>query len=130
MPYLVDSDWVIPYLHGDSDAVRHLEQLAPQGIGISIITYLEVYDGLAREPDSRQAEADLQAFLTTVPIFPLTLAVARRCASLRQSLRAQGKRVGSRALDLIVAATAMEHGLTLVTRNTADYRDIPGLELE
>ena len=65
MPYLVDSDWVIPYLHGDSDAVRLLEQLAPQGIGISIIGYMEAYDGLAREPrflgdvgDRRAAETE------------------------------------------------------------------------
>ena len=129
MPYLIDSDRVIPYLHGDPDAVQLLEQLAPQGIGISIITYMEVYDGLAREPNPRRAEADLQAFLTSVPIFPFTLAVARRCAELRQSLRAQGRRVGSRALDLIVAATALEHGLILVTRNVADYRDVPGLQL-
>jgi predicted nucleic acid-binding protein len=30
---------------------------------------------------------------------------------------------------LIVAATAIEHGLTLVTRNKADYRDITGVSL-
>jgi predicted nucleic acid-binding protein len=31
--------------------------------------------------------------------------------------------------DLIIAATALEYGLTVVTRNVHDYRDIPGLSL-
>lgn len=56
-------------------------------------------------------------------------AVARRCAGLREMLRKQGKRVNQRAFDLLIAATAIEHGLTLVTRNTDDYEDIPGLKL-
>jgi len=43
-------------------------------------------------------------------------------------LRRQGKRVNNRALDLLIAATAIEHDLTLVTRNLQDYGDIPGLE--
>jgi predicted nucleic acid-binding protein len=47
----------------------------------------------------------------------LTLKAARRCARLRETLRKQGKRVKPRALDFIIAATALEHGLTLVLRN-------------
>jgi predicted nucleic acid-binding protein len=37
--------------------------------------------------------------------------------------------VKSRALDLIIAATALEYGLTLVTKNTDDFKDIPDLTL-
>jgi predicted nucleic acid-binding protein len=36
--------------------------------------------------------------------------------------------VRQRALDLIIAATALEHDLTLVTRNREDFQDIPGLQ--
>ena len=63
------------------------------------------------------------------PVLTLTIPIAERCARLRETLRLQGKRVNQRALDLIVAATALEHDLTLVPRNVADYRDIPGLNL-
>jgi predicted nucleic acid-binding protein len=48
---------------------------------------------------------------------------------LRSNLKAQGRRVRPRALDLITTATALEHGLTLVTRKITDYQDIPGLTL-
>jgi predicted nucleic acid-binding protein len=37
--------------------------------------------------------------------------------------------VQHRAFDLVLAATALEHGLTLATRNTKDYADIPALAL-
>ena len=129
MPYLIDSNWVIPYLDGDPTALQLLQELAPEGIAISIITYLEIYHGVLRAPDPVQAEAQIQTFLDTVPLLPLTLAVARRCALLRETLRRQGKRIKPRALDLIIAATALEHGLTLVTRNRDDFDDLSGLQL-
>jgi predicted nucleic acid-binding protein len=130
MPYLLDSNWVIDYLGGDQAAVNFIDSLVPQGIGISVITYLELYQGIIRQPSPQQSEAQLQAFLLAqIPVFPLTLAVARRCAQLRDDLKKRGKRVSSRALDLIIAATALEHGLTLVTKNRADFQDIPGLQL-
>ncbi len=129
MPYLIDSNWVIPYLDGDPTALQLLQQLAPDGIAISIITYLEIYHGVLRAPDPAQAEAQIQAFLDTAPLLPLTLAVARRCAGLRETLRTQGKQIQRRAFDLVIAATALEHGLTLVTRNPNDFKDIPDLQL-
>ena len=70
MPYLVDSNWVINYLDVVPEAVRLLDLLADDGIGISIITFMEDYQGVERVPDPRAAEADLQAFLASVPIFP------------------------------------------------------------
>ena len=122
MAYLIDSDWVIDHLENVPAAVQLLDQLAPAGIAISVITYMEAYQGELRSPDPAAAYAKLQIFAAQVP-------VAERCAQLRETLQRQGRRVRARALDLIVAATALEHSLTLVTRNTHDYRDIPGLVL-
>jgi predicted nucleic acid-binding protein len=64
-----------------------------------------------------------------VPVLPLTPAIAQRCAHLREHLKRQGKRPNRRAFDLIIAGTALEHGLTLVTHNRQDFSDIPGLIL-
>ena len=52
-----------------------------------------------------------------------------RAGEIRHALQSSGKRIHNRALDLIIAATAIEYGMTLVTRNIADYRDIPGIQL-
>ena len=48
MPYLIDSDWVIDFLAQESKALQLLEQLAQEGIAISIVTYMEVYQGVLR----------------------------------------------------------------------------------
>ena len=62
-----------------------------------------------------------------MPVLPVTPEVARQCAHLRALLKQQGKSIRRRAFDLVVAATALEHGSELVTRNTDDYKDIPNL---
>ncbi len=129
MPYLIDSDWVIDHLDNVPEAVELLDLLASEGIAVSIITYMEVIQGRLRSPDPERAEAKFAEFLRGVPVLPFSLDVARRCAALRETLRREGRRVNARALDLINAATAIEHDLTLVTRNTHDYADIPDLKL-
>jgi len=56
----------------------------------------------------------------------------RACAlefgRLRGQLRRQGTPVGR--LDLMIASTALVHDLTLVTHNTQDFKNVPGLRLE
>lgn len=129
MPFLLDSDLVIDYLNGTPAAVQLLELLAEEGIAISILTYMEVYQGLQRSPNPEQAEQTVRDFLEKVPLIEFSPAVARRCARLRESLRKEGRRVNQRAIDLMIAATALEHDLTLVTRNIQDYEDIPNLKI-
>lgn len=67
--------------------------------------------------------------MAAVPALPFSSTVAIRGAPVRHELRQQGKRVNNRALDLIIAATALEHTLTLVTHNHNDYKHIPNLTL-
>ncbi len=129
MAYLVDSDWLIDYLADAPVARSFLEGLTDSGIAISVITYMEAYEGMRRGgvPDSARLRFD--ALADAIPVIPVSVEVARRCALLREALRSERKRVNARALDLLIAATALEHGLALVTRNTGDYDDIVGLEL-
>ena len=127
--YLVDSDILIAYREGHPAALALVERLAPEGLLISIVTYMEVYQGTLRGSNPARAQVELERFLIGIPVVPFSLAAARRCATLRENLDRQGKRVRSRALDLVTAAIALEHGYTLVTRNRRDYADIPELEL-
>ena len=129
MPYLIDSDVVIDHLADVSTATTLLEQLAAEGIAVSIITYMEAYQGVLRSPHPTKARKQFEAFLETVPVLPFSQACAKRCAQLREALHKEGKRVKARALDLMTAAIALEFGLSLVTRNVEDYKDIPDLKL-
>ncbi|MGI8554120.1 MAG: type II toxin-antitoxin system VapC family toxin [Dehalococcoidia bacterium] len=124
MRYLIDSDHVIDHLAELPIVTRLLDRLSQDGMAISMITYMEIYEGVLRAPDPSHARASLDRFLVGVPILPFSPEVARTCASLRQRLRRERKRVNSRALDLLNAATAIHHGLIFVTRNIDDYSDI------
>jgi predicted nucleic acid-binding protein len=129
MPYLVDSNVVIEHLAAVPEASQFLDQFAQDGIVISIVTYMEAYQGVVRSEHPQEASEKFHAFVNTVLILPFSFAVAERCARLREALRSQNKGVKSRALDLIIAATALEYGLTLITKNTEDFKDIPDLSL-
>jgi tRNA(fMet)-specific endonuclease VapC len=129
MPYLVDSNIVVDHLLDVPTASALLEQLALEGIAISIVTYMEAFQGVEQSSDLEIAREKFKTFLAGVLILPLSFAVAERCARLRKTLKHQNKRVNSRALDLIIAATALEYDLTLVTENSKDFDDIPDLAL-
>ncbi len=50
MGYLIDSDWVVDHLAGNDEANQLLARLSDEDIAISIITYLEIYQGVLRSP--------------------------------------------------------------------------------
>jgi predicted nucleic acid-binding protein len=130
MMYLIDTDLVIDHLAGDQTvSTLLLTTLGPSGIAISIITYAEVYVGILRSPTRKQAEAGFRRFLSSVPVLPLTKSVARQNAAIRVDLLQRGRNTRQRAFDLLIAATAITHHRTLVTRNKADYYDVTGLTL-
>lgn len=129
MAYLYDSDILIDFLVGDPPTVGLVTSLLPAGGYVSVINYIEVLQGVLAGPDPVTMEAKLDGFLADVPLVSVSPEIGRRCARLRRDLAQQGKRVRQRGLDLVVAATALKNGLTLVTRNKADYHDIPRLNL-
>src|SRR2546422_3659068 len=111
MAYLLDSDWFIDYLYGGSEARELIDGLADSGIAISVITYMEAYEGVERSERSREAASRLERVIDQVPLLVISPAVAQRCARLRHTLRTLGRRVNARALDLLIAASALEHSL-------------------
>src|SRR5688572_30394440 len=124
MPYLIDSDWLIDYMTAQPAARELLDALADEEVSISVITYMEVYEGFESSRHVGTARSSFESLLREWPLLPVSAAVARQCARLREHLRREGKSVSRRALDLLIAATALDHALTLVTRNIEDYKDI------
>jgi predicted nucleic acid-binding protein len=115
MTYLIDSDRIADWLAGRPDAVQLLTSLRREGI-ISAV-------------DQRRGRQAWRAFQRGVRILVLSRPVAERAAAIRVDLRRQKRQVDERALDILIAATAIEHELTLVTHNTRDYADISRLQL-
>ena len=126
--YLVDTDWIIQVLPGDQAATTTLEDLAEAGLAISLITYGELYEGSYYAKAPQAALATLADFLIDKELVPLSKAVIERFAILRGQLpRIVRQQVGD--MDLLIAATAIEHDLTLLTLNRRDFQLLPGLSL-
>jgi tRNA(fMet)-specific endonuclease VapC len=128
MSYLLDTDIVIDRLNGEPVTTRLIRQLAPDGVAISIITYMEVWQGIQRRAPHWDVSS-LERLLESLPVMGFSIEAARRCAAIRQLLSDQGRRVRPRALDLMTASIALEHGLAIVTCHTGDYADIPDISL-
>lgn len=127
MRYLVDTDWLIDALADNPQAVTTLEQLAPSGLGISIISAGEIYEGAYRASDPIARLVRYRTFLSPFPALALTDSVMERFARTRAALRREGNLIPD--LDLLIAATAVESDLTLLTRNRRHFQRIQDLKL-
>jgi tRNA(fMet)-specific endonuclease VapC len=125
--YLIDSDWLIDAAGGRSPAVQTLARLSTDGLAVSIIAVAEIYEGAFGTPDPDVTLTDFREFLRAYAILPLTDPIAERFAGLRAQSRPQGQLIPD--MDLLIAATAMYHDLTLLTRNIRHFARIPDLRL-
>jgi len=125
--FLVDTDWAADYLKGKEDAVQLLSPLIRERrLGMSIISYAELWEGVlgsARQEVYRSALADLVA---GVPVLGLDRGTAEVFGGVRADLRRRGKLIPD--LDLLIAATALRHDLTVISRDE-HFRRVPGLRL-
>lgn len=90
-------------------------------LAVSAVTVEEVYFGLSWKPNPG-IRLWFEGFLdTNCEILPVTAEIAKRAGEIRGQLQAHGQTRSS--ADMMIAATAQEHDLTLVTRNVRDFAD-------
>lgn len=126
--YLIDTDWVAHYFKGRPDTVTRLQALRSQGLGISIVTLAELYDGVygARNPQAK--EKVLKKFLEWATIVGLDADTADVFGKERHRLRQAGNLIGD--MDLLIGVTAVRHNVTLLTNNRRHFERITGIQIE
>lgn len=127
MRYLVDSDWLIDAVGGIPLAVSTLARLSAEGLAVSIIAVAEVYEGAFGLADPEITLASFREFLSDYTTLPLSDSIVERIARLRASLRREGQLIPD--MDLLIASTAMDENLVLVTRSQRHFARVPGLRL-
>ena len=127
MEYLVDTDWVIDYLNEADRTVRRLEELFANGVGMSVISLAELYDGLAGSKNSDADTEALHLFLEAVNVVPLDDGACRVFGEERARLREAGNLIGD--MDILIGATAISNNLTLLTNNTRHFERMQGLSI-
>ncbi len=127
MRYCVDTDVLIKHLRGHP-SVRGKVEAASGEWSISTLTHFELLKGVYMSADTKKALADLDALLAGVPVLPASTAVNMLAAEHFARLRRVGQLLPDP--DLLIGATALAHGLILVTGNTAHFSRLTGLKLE
>ena len=131
MGVLIDSTVLIAHERGRLDLPEKLARHEDEEFFISVITASELLHGVHRAQDSKirtQRSALVEAVLERFPILQVDLATARIHSRVWADLASAGLVIGPH--DLWIAATAIAHGLTLVTSNLREFRRVTGLNVE
>jgi toxin FitB len=118
---VVISEFRKPPRQRNRNVVQWIGRAASQNLFVSVLTIGEIERGIERERQTDAAFSEnLQAWLDVIlrayegRILPVTVGVARRWGRLSHQ-------IGNKGLDLAIAATALEHGLTVATRNVSHF---------
>ena len=89
-------------------------------LAISVVSVEEIFFGLAWRPNARVLEW-METFFQRHEVLPISQGIVRRGGELRGQLAARG--IVREQAEMLIAATAQAHQLTLVTRNTRDFEN-------
>jgi tRNA(fMet)-specific endonuclease VapC len=128
MNYLIDTDIIIYSLKGDRTVTGAFQDRSNDPKSISVITYGELVYGARKSRQEEQNMARVRRIAEIFPVIGVSPVIIETFGSLKATLEKNGTPVAD--LDLIIAATALSHGLTLVTNNEQHFRRVPGLQVE
>ena len=125
----MDTNIITAFLKGNPTVVERVEQYTDEyeSLTISIISYYEILRGLKDLGNKKKLQA-VNRFINDCEVEELGRSVIEKAANIYVNLKNQGKLVED--ADMLVAATAMDKGLVVVTDNEKHFRRIKGLVVE
>lgn len=129
-PALLDTDTLSEIIKGRDAATQRQAQehlTRNRRFRFSIITRYEILRGL-RAKDAFDQIRSFDAQCRNSDVLPLTDDIVTRAAEIYATLRKRGALIDD--ADILIAATALVHGLVLVTNNLSHFRRIEGLVTE
>jgi len=125
--YLLDTDIIIYILKGHPVLQENLRRHLNDPLQISIVTCLELYYGAYKSEQVTGNLAKVKKIEETLEVIPLGTETAEIFGRLKAQLEIKGTRLDD--FDLMIAACALTHNLTLVTNNEMHFQRIDGLKV-
>jgi predicted nucleic acid-binding protein len=128
--YLLDSAPLAGYLHGRANFVGLITPLLREHqAATSIMVYAEVIEYLKGLSDFQKRKKQLHILLQEVYPYFLTYPILERYADIRRAMRLPHGSGLIGDVDTLIAATALERGLTVITVDK-DFTRVPGLNVQ
>jgi tRNA(fMet)-specific endonuclease VapC len=125
--FLLDTNFCVHFIRGRAWARLALARVQVQDVAISAVTVGELHEG-AHRSDAPARELDrAETFLRPFVILPLGREEAMAWGLIEARLRMGGNPI--EAEDGMIAATAQQHDLTLVTGNHKHFERVKGLRV-
>jgi tRNA(fMet)-specific endonuclease VapC len=129
MTYFLDTNICFYALKGIFPQVqRRLESRVPSEVRIPAIVLAELYYGAYKSASRAKVIETLRQFIAPIQIADFNSHSAALYGEIHSQLESIGRPIGPN--DLVVAATTMANGGTLVTHNVKEFRSVQGLLLE
>jgi tRNA(fMet)-specific endonuclease VapC len=127
MKYMLDTNICI-YLIKQNPAkvIKHFKSHAIGDIGISSITLAELRYGVSKSQHVEKNQQALDEFILSLEIADFDEKSAQEYGAIRAELERAGKPVGS--MDMLIGAHAHSLGVTLITNNTKEFKQIKNLK--
>jgi tRNA(fMet)-specific endonuclease VapC len=122
--FLLDTDVCSAFLKGDHQVGNRVIQHGGR-LHVSAISVAELFTWTLRAKSPPSRLQGLVEFLAGVTVLEVDLAVARMFGTVRAGQLDRG--LVSPQMDLLIAATALAHDVTLVAHNTGDFANVPNL---
>jgi tRNA(fMet)-specific endonuclease VapC len=128
-PAIIDTNIISAFMRGNHQVILKIEEYLEEydTLTISVITYYEIMRGIKSLASESKVEA-FHEFMSACNIEEIDLITAEKAAEIYDELRSIGKLVED--ADILIAATAMKHGMVVVTDNTQHFKRIRGLKVE
>jgi tRNA(fMet)-specific endonuclease VapC len=126
--FLLDTNTCIEYLRKRNPTViSNIHAQPPDELRVCSVVVAELYFGAFKKPQPASNFAVLTAFLSVFLSLPFEDRAAKIYGQVRADLETKGTPIGPN--DLMIAAIALAHDLTLATHNTSEFSRVSGLKL-
>ena len=128
MKYLLDTNICTGLLNNkDPIFMTNLKKLSPDDVFLCSIVKAELIFGAKKSLHREKNEKKLKIFFHEFESFPFDDQAAEFYGEIRSYLEQSGNPIGNN--DLLIAATAISHDLTLITRNVREFSKISSLKI-
>ena len=126
--FVLDTNTLVYFFRGEGGVAARMLATPPSAVAVPTVVLYELETGIAKSNDPSRRRGQLDQLLRAVALLPFGVEEARAAALVRAQLEQAGTPIGP--MDTLIAASALAHRGTLVTRNVREFGRVPGLSVQ